>query len=83
MSGSQIEFSLPQDGAARRKVCWKDGRISYQGRQFSSLQFDSGSFTLYGVTIGVDFHWQRSRDLSYSGDLEFIVEGDSALSPLL
>ena len=76
MSGSQIEFSLLQDGAARRKVCWENGLISYQGSQFSTLEFDSGSFTLYGVTIGVDFHWQRSRDLSYSGILEFIVEGD-------
>ena len=77
MSGRQIEFSLPQDGGLRRKVSWEGGKICYEGRLYPSLEFDYGSFTLYGVTIGVDFHWQRSRDLSYSGILEFIVEGDS------
>ena len=76
MSGRQIEFSLPQDNGERRQVCLEDGQVSYQGRLYPSLQFSAGSFTLYGVTIGVDFHWQRSRDLSYSGILEFIVEGD-------
>ena len=76
MSGRQIEFSLPQDDGQRRQVIWEDGQISYQGRLFRSLRFNAGRFTLYGVTIGVDFHWQRSRDLSYSGILEFIVEGD-------
>ena len=76
MSGRQIEFSLPQDGASRRTACWENGQVSYQGMLYPSLEFKTGSFTLYGVTIGVDFHWQRSRDLSYSGSLEFIVEGD-------
>ena len=76
MSGRQIEFSLLQDNGERRQVCLEDGQVSYQGRLYPSLQFSAGSFTLYGVTIGVDFHWQRSRDLSYSGILEFIVEGD-------
>ena len=28
------------------------------------------------MTIGVDFHWERSRDLDYAGILSFIVEGD-------
>ena len=77
MSGRQMEFSLPGDGAARRQVCWDGGKVSYLGKLYDSLEFDEGSFTLYGVTIGVDFHWQRRRDLSYSGSLEFIVEGDS------
>ena len=76
MSGGQIEFSLPPDGGVRRTVCWEDGKVSYRGQLYPSLEFSTGSFTLYGVTIGVDFHWQRSRDLSYSGSLEFIVEGE-------
>ena len=75
MSGAQIEFSLPDD-TVRRKVTLENGCVSYQGRLYPSLEFNVGSFTLYGVTIGVDFHWQRSRDLDYSGILSFIVEGD-------
>ena len=75
MSGTQIEFSLPKD-SARRQVTLQDGCVCYQGRLYPSLEFNVGGFTLYGVTIGVDFHWQRSRDLDYSGILSFIVEGD-------
>ena len=75
MSGTQIEFSLPKD-SVRRQVTLQDGCVCYQGRLYPSLEFNVGSFTLYGVTIGVDFHWQRSRDLDYSGILAFIVEGD-------
>ncbi|MBQ2104498.1 MAG: SpoIID/LytB domain-containing protein, partial [Bacteroidales bacterium] len=71
-----MEFSLPGDGASRRQVSWDGGKVSYQGQLYDSLEFNEASFTLYGVTIGVDFHWQRHRDLSYSGSLEFIVEGD-------
>ena len=75
MSGTQIEFSLPND-TVRRQVTLQDGRVCYQGLLYPSLEFNVGGFTLYGVTIGVDFHWQRSRDLDYSGILAFIVEGD-------
>ena len=75
MSGTQIEFSL-QKGAERRQVSLVDGCVCYQGRLYPSLEFNVGSFTLYGVTIGVDFHWERSRDLDYAGILSFIVEGD-------
>ncbi len=38
-----------------------------------SLLSDS-SFTLHAVTIGVDFHWQRSEDQIFNGDLKFIIE---------
>ena len=75
MSGTQIEFSLPGD-STRRHVTLQEGRVNYQGMLFPSLEFNVGGFTLYGVTIGVDFHWERSRDLDYSGILAFIVEGD-------
>ena len=75
MSGTQIEFSLPK-GAERRQVSLVDGCVCYLGRLYPSLEFNVGSFTLYGVTIGVDFHWERSRDLDYAGILSFIVEGD-------
>ena len=75
MSGTQIEFSLSGD-SVRRQVTLQDGCVCYQGRLYPSLEFNVGGFTLYGVTIGVDFHWQRSRDLDYSGILSFIVEGD-------
>jgi SpoIID/LytB domain protein len=34
------------------------------------------SFTLHSVTIGVNFHWQRSEDQVFKGSLKFIVEDE-------
>ncbi len=33
------------------------------------------SFTLHAVTIGVDFHWQRDEDQTFTGMLRFILRG--------
>lgn len=32
------------------------------------------SFTLHGVTIGIDFHWERKEDQTFKGGLKFIIE---------
>ena len=37
--------------------------------------YDSCSFTLHAVTIGVDFHWQRNEDQTFRGMLKFIARG--------
>ncbi|MFZ2286679.1 MAG: SpoIID/LytB domain-containing protein [Bacteroidales bacterium] len=37
--------------------------------------YDSCSFTLHAVTIGVNFHWQRNEDQTFRGTLRFIVRG--------
>jgi stage II sporulation protein D len=33
-------------------------------------------FTIHGVTIGVDFHWQRNEDQIFKGSLKLIAEND-------
>lgn len=85
MSAGEISFELLSDGAGRRKVSLKDGRILYEGTLYDELYFGPGpcaamfaepSFILYDVMIGIDFHWQRKRALKYAGGLKFIVEGD-------
>ncbi len=35
--------------------------------------YESCSFTLHAVTIGVDFHWQRNEDQTFRGALRFIL----------
>lgn len=37
--------------------------------------YESCSFTLHAVTIGVDFHWQRNEDQTFRGMLKFITRG--------
>lgn len=85
MSAKEIEFEIISDGAGRQKVSWDGGRINYNGCLFDELCFDAitrstlfaePSFILYGVTIGIDFHWEQQRDLKFAGQLKFIVDGD-------
>lgn len=45
-----------------------------EGTGIGASVFAAPSFILYGVTIGIDFHWEQRRDLQYAGDLKFIVE---------
>lgn len=84
MSGSEIEFEIISDGAGRQKVEYSQGRISYNGALYDELVFEAQteatmfaepSFILYGVTIGVDFHWERMVTQKFAGTLKFIVDG--------
>lgn len=84
MSGSAIEFEIISDGAGRQKVEYSAGRISYNGVLYDELVFEAQteatmfaepSFILYGVTIGVDFHWERKVTQKFAGTLKFIVDG--------
>lgn len=84
MSGSEIEFEIISDGAGRQKVEYSQGRISYNGALYDELVFEAQteatmfaepSFILYGVTIGVDFHWERKVTQKFAGTLKFIVDG--------
>lgn len=83
MSGDEIEFEIISDGAGPRKVKYSDGKISYDGALYdeltfgertSSTMFAEPSFILYGVTIGVGFHWERKLTQKFAGTLRFIVE---------
>ena len=85
MSGREIEFEIISDGAGRQKVEYSAGRISYNGVLYDELVFEAQteatmfaepSFILYGVTIGVDFHWERKVTQKFAGTLKFIVDGD-------
>ncbi len=85
MSGQKIEFEIISDGAGRQEVEYLDGKISYNGALYDELVFEAQteatmfaepSFILYGVTIGVDFHWERKVTQKFAGTLKFIVDGD-------
>ena len=85
MSGKEIEFEILSDGAGARKATLREGKIEYDGALYDELYFGAQtpstmfaepSFILYGVTIGVDFHWERKEDQKFAGALKIIVEKD-------
>ncbi len=89
MSGSEIEFEIISDGAGRQRVAYDNGRISYNGTLYDELVFDARTmstmfaeptFILYGVAIGIGFHWERRRTQKFAGSLKFIVDGGKVVA---
>ena len=83
MSGKKIEFEILTDGAGARKAVMREGKIEYDGALYDELYFEEQnpstmfaepSFVLYGVTIGVNFHWERRENQRFAGALKIIVE---------
>ena len=82
LSGAEIVFEIISDGAGPQKVSYREGKIDYNGALYDELCFEAPtistlfaepSFILYGVTIGIDFHWQRQQDQTFAGTLKFIA----------
>ena len=41
---------------------------------FTPEEFDTESFLLKGVTIGIDFHWEQKENQRFIGSLKFLIE---------
>ena len=85
MSAGEISFEILSDGAGPRKAVLREGKIEYDGALYDELYFEAPtlstyfaepSFILHGVTIGVNFHWERKEDQKFAGALRIIVEKD-------
>jgi SpoIID/LytB domain protein len=61
------------------KIFFTDGRKKLKienGFTMSPEHQSPVSFTLHGVTIGVNFHWQRKENQVFTGSLRIIKEGN-------
>lgn len=60
-----------------QRVLWVNGKIVYNGKLYPELFFEptarTATFDLKGVTIGVDFHWQRQEDQRFKGALDLVA----------
>lgn len=43
---------------------------------------DDSTFTLRGVTIGIDFHWQQQQDQTFEGELQLILNEGGGLTAI-
>ncbi len=71
--------AYPVKGAAAGLVEVADaaGRICGRAAEFalSPAAGEAASFTIKGITIGIDFHWQRKEDQQFQGALRLKVDG--------
>ena len=87
VSGQKIEFSLNAPYTAKgetiegkQTVEFSEGGILWNGNQYRELTFTpsspEASFSLFDVTIGVNFHWERKETQTFLGTLRLVVESD-------
>lgn len=61
-------------------VSFQEGGINWNGNLYRELTFtpqdELNSFSLYDVTIGINFHWERQETQVFNGTLKFVVHED-------
>ena len=88
VSGAKICFSLNRPYMAKgnliegeQVVEFSEGGILWNGNQYRELTFHpqthDASFSLRDVTIGVNFHWERTETQTFLGVLRLVVDSDS------
>ena len=91
VSAEKISFTLNKPYTAKgetltgeQQVEFCEGGILWRGNQYRELTFtpqtDDASFSLYDVTIGVNFHWERKETQVFSGTLRLVVEADKIVA---
>lgn len=91
MSRQRIRFSLNTDYLAKgeivrgeQKVEYSEGGILWNGNLYRELTFtpqeQNASFSLYDVTIGIKFHWERKETQIFSGALKLVVEEEKIVA---
>ena len=87
VSGEKISFELNTPYTAKgekitgkQEVELSEGAIMWNGNSYRELTFmpgdENASFSLYDVTIGKDFHWERKETQVFKGILKLVVEAD-------
>lgn len=88
INADKIHFSLNGPYTAKgttiegeQTVTLSEGGILWNGDRYRELCFTPGradaSFSLFDVTIGVNFHWERKEKQTFKGELMLVVEAGS------
>lgn len=87
VSAQKIRFALNKPYKAKGEIIdgeqtveFSEGGILWNGNQYRELVFvplkSDASFSLFDVTIGVNFHWERQETQIFQGALRLVVEAD-------
>lgn len=91
MSRSSMRFSLNMAYTAKgetvqgeQEVEYSEGGILWRGNLYRELTFTPqekhASFSLYDVTIGIKFHWERQETQMFSGTLKLVVDEEKIVA---
>lgn len=91
MSGEGIEFKLNGEYSFEGRILSGNmiarataSGIEFQGKSYGELQFAPvnvhSTFTLKGVTIGINFHWQRNEAQEFGDKLKIICNGGKLMA---
>lgn len=58
------------------RILLNDDVMSGDSLLFEPESYETSSFDLLDVTIGIKFHWERKEDQKFKGSLKFIVENE-------
>lgn len=85
VNAQQIHFSLNglfsakgENVCGNQVVSFSEGGILWNDNLYKELTFNplekESSFSLYDVTIGINFHWERQETQSFMGTLKLVVD---------
>lgn len=70
----------PDDGNA--VFCDEHGREIVRAPRLRLFAEKEATFSIYGVTIGIGFHWEQEKRLTYAGDLTFLATPDGKITAI-
>ena len=91
VNAQEIHFTLNGNFFAKGEtvsedqvVSFSEGGILWNNNLYRELTFtpqdEQNSFSLYNVTIGINFHWERQETQVFSGTLKLVVEEEKIVA---
>ena len=77
-------FAKGETVSGNQVVSFSEGGILWNDSQYRELTFtpqdEKNSFSLYDVTIGLNYHWERQETQVFSGTLRLVVDEDKIVA---
>ena len=77
-------FAKGETVSGNQVVSFSEGGILWNDSQYRELSFtpqdEKNSFSLYDVTIGLNYHWERQETQVFSGTLRLVVDEDKIVA---